>query len=307
MNRTQAERRVHPDDKTLLLINPRSRVGRDMFAVVKRQMEGALNLVDAQLVEGPDAFREVLRAGVDAGVVRFVVGGGDGTLSLAADTLAGTGTVLGVLPFGTGNTFATGLGLPHHVPSLVAMVARGRARRFDLGEVSQGEFSRRFINSVTLGVSERLVRLLTPEIKRRLKWGAWPSLMIKALAETPPFLVTLRFPGGSDRFLSRQLVIAKGRNLAGPIYATPTDFAHDGRLHVFSLGGPGWGSLLRVSGRLLIGRHIGDREAHYRAVPELELETSPPMAMDIDGDIAPAPTPAVFAVQRDAIWVIVPG
>src|SRR4051794_35025161 len=35
-----------------------------------------------------------------------VVGGGDGTISAAASALAGTGTLLGILPLGTLNHFA---------------------------------------------------------------------------------------------------------------------------------------------------------------------------------------------------------
>jgi len=57
-----------------------------------------------------DLCRYVGRA-VKNGAGLVIVGGGDGTLTAAAGQLAKSKSVLGVLPLGTGNSFALSLGI----------------------------------------------------------------------------------------------------------------------------------------------------------------------------------------------------
>lgn len=79
---------------------------------------------------------------------RLVAGGGDGTVSAIASTLAGTGGVLGVLPLGTCNHFAKDLGLPQDLTGAVRTAVTGCARIVDVGEVN-GQV---FLNNSSLGL-----------------------------------------------------------------------------------------------------------------------------------------------------------
>ena len=65
------------------------------------------------------------RAIAERGDKLLVVGGGDGTISAAASALAGTDTLLGILPLGTLNHFARDLGIPEDVEEAVALIAKG--------------------------------------------------------------------------------------------------------------------------------------------------------------------------------------
>jgi diacylglycerol kinase family enzyme len=66
------------------------------------------------------------RAAVADGAERLVVVGGDGLVHLALQTVAATDTVLGIVPVGTGNDFARGLGLPDDpVEALLAVANTG--------------------------------------------------------------------------------------------------------------------------------------------------------------------------------------
>src|SRR5690348_14992332 len=70
----------------------------------------------------------------------LIVGGGDGTISAAASALAGTDTLLGILPFGTLNHFARDLDIPTDLDEAAKLIAAGKDRRVDIGEMNDRVF-----------------------------------------------------------------------------------------------------------------------------------------------------------------------
>jgi diacylglycerol kinase (ATP) len=72
---------------------------------------------------------EVARA-VDADVV---VAGGDGTVGPVAETLAATDRTLGILPMGSWNNIARGLGIPLELEPALDVIGRGHVERVDVG------------------------------------------------------------------------------------------------------------------------------------------------------------------------------
>lgn len=108
-----------------------------------------------------------------------VVGGGDGTLGAAAEVLAGSDTVLGILPLGTHNHFARQLGIPQDLPGAAGLLADGRRKRVDVGAVN-GHI---FLNNASIGFYPSLVRTREQEEHRHglPKWlanlpASWAAL-----------------------------------------------------------------------------------------------------------------------------------
>lgn len=89
---------------------------------------------------GPDDLRAALAAFAGD---RVVVAGGDGSLHLAVNLLDELGrlpaTTVGLVPMGTGNDFACGLGLPEDPVEAARACLEGRPRRLDLLETDDGE------------------------------------------------------------------------------------------------------------------------------------------------------------------------
>ncbi len=127
-----------PDPVPLpLLINRRSRRGREHFQAALDALEGAGVALRVLGPAGSQAHAgELIDAEVRAGAPAIIVGGGDGTLSAAAGRLAGSGTALGVLPLGTGNTFARSLGLPLDLAGAAEVIAGRSVQSVDLGRVN---------------------------------------------------------------------------------------------------------------------------------------------------------------------------
>lgn len=104
------------------------RDGVDAAAAVLREA-AATEVVDA---DGPDGVAAAVAA-LDGRTL--VVAGGDGSLHLAVKTLWQQRVVdprVALLPLGTGNDFARGLGVPLDPQEAAHAVAAGRERRLDL-------------------------------------------------------------------------------------------------------------------------------------------------------------------------------
>ncbi len=93
------------------------------------------------------------RGGARPGFDTIVIGGGDGTVQAAASVLAASDLPLGILPLGTLNHFARDLGLPLDLEAALRVVAAGRIRLVDVGEVN----GRVFINNSSLNIYPQLV------------------------------------------------------------------------------------------------------------------------------------------------------
>lgn len=108
-----------------LLVNPTA--GRARAARYHQGLAGVLRRSGHLVVDltGPDAESARVNAihhrdELDA----VIVMGGDGAVQLALNVVAGTGIPLGIIPVGTGNDNATGLGLPKDPTEAMKLILR---------------------------------------------------------------------------------------------------------------------------------------------------------------------------------------
>src|ERR1700747_3477980 len=81
------------------------------------------------------------RRGVAEGFEKIVAAGGDGTINEVVNGLAGTNAMLGLLPIGTMNVFATELGLPvNNLEGCWNIVQGEHTRSVDLAKANQKFF-----------------------------------------------------------------------------------------------------------------------------------------------------------------------
>ncbi len=116
--------------RVLVVANPAAgvRPGRDAGEAAAHAARRAGAAVELARTRAPGDARRLAEAAVAAGFDAVLAVGGDGTAHEAANALAGTGVVLGVVPAGTMNLLARVLGLPLD-PALAAEVAVAGGRR----------------------------------------------------------------------------------------------------------------------------------------------------------------------------------
>ncbi|WP_188963187.1 diacylglycerol/lipid kinase family protein [Deinococcus aquiradiocola] len=280
-----------------LLVNRRSRRGEALGHEAAHALLHAGVTARLTFTDDPGSAERALREAVLAGAPRVVVGGGDGSLSLAAHALAGSGVTLGVLPLGTGNTFARSVGVPLDLPGACRVIAEGHVRRVDVGRLN----GRAFLNSAALGTSAEIARTLTPELKRRLGLLAWPWVGLKVLLRHRALQVTVTHGGGQLTVRTHQVLVANGRYVAGPLRAAPDASITDGLLDVLILGDARVPSFLRAA----TGWAAGRRSVRLSA-PELRVHAGGSRVwVSVDGDVSSV-RDLRLTLERAALNVNVP-
>jgi diacylglycerol kinase (ATP) len=136
-----------------LLANPESGSGE------AKEAEAALRARAVEL----GTFRLDERHAVERwGPERIAVAGGDGSIGCAAETAAGLGVPLAVIPVGTANDFARALAIPRDRDAAVELaLSSTRTRSLDLAyaaNLEDDEDRRPFVNAASAGLSPAAAR-----------------------------------------------------------------------------------------------------------------------------------------------------
>jgi diacylglycerol kinase (ATP) len=153
-----------------LVVNPSS--GRGRGARLAPQVRDRLRSAGLELSEFtttcaedvPRIAAEVIASGADG----VVLVGGDGTIHLAAQELAGSGMPFGVIPAGTGNDFARAVGLPLDDPAAaVDVVVAGKTRAVDVASCGTERITTIVASGFDSLVNERANRMRFPKGQSR--------------------------------------------------------------------------------------------------------------------------------------------
>jgi diacylglycerol kinase (ATP) len=285
-----------------LVVNTRSRQGLRLYRTACGLLEASgFDLLGLFPAGRPDELYAGLAAAVDMRPDLLVVGGGDGTLSLAARYLAFQDIALGVLPLGTTNNFARSLGIPLTVTAAVEVLTGGKVADVDLGEAG-GVY---FTNLVSVGLSGHVADTVPHSLKRVLGSVAYPLAALAGLPGHRPFRAVVR--AGEERRVvtTHQLNIANGSFHAGrPITA---DASADDRLLVaYSLGDASRGTLVgAIIRHVLSGARRSYTEPAFLVSGQMHLSTDPPLPLVIDGEVH-GRTPVGITMAANALRVMVP-
>ncbi len=147
-------------------VTPRARV------VIAKSLGADHDVTVAATSRRGHATRLAQGAAAD-GIEVVVALGGDGTMNEVANGLAGSDTILGVLPGGSTNVFARTIGMANDpieaTGELLSALGTGSTRRIGLGSVN----GRYFLFHVGMGLDAEVVRLV--ERRGQLKrWAGHP-------------------------------------------------------------------------------------------------------------------------------------
>lgn len=91
--------------------------------------------------DSPEDMSRQIAELVKEGKKHIVVSGGDGTVRLAAQQMAHSDSILGILPMGTANNFATALHLPLELAAAIRTIKDGVVTQVSLGKINNTYFT----------------------------------------------------------------------------------------------------------------------------------------------------------------------
>jgi YegS/Rv2252/BmrU family lipid kinase len=240
--------------------------------------------------------RRWAKRGIDA----VLVGGGDGSMTLAANALAKKRTILGVLPLGTGNSFASTLGIGADLDRAIDVIGDGRHCPVDLGRVN----GRYFANFATVGLPAEIAENTPHALKPIAGPASYAIAGIKPFLGAHGFRAKVRWPGGTLRINTVQMVIASGRYF-GKVPLLPDASAVDGKLAFFTTTGVSHLEIARSYVAVALGLQANLPDAQSFSATKVRVRTRGPQPISIDGDPG-GTTPATFRVAKGALRVFVP-
>jgi diacylglycerol kinase (ATP) len=292
-----------------VLLNPTAGRGRHrgvLDAVLDRLRTSgaALELITPERAE---AVPKACRTALDAGAGALVAVGGDGTVHLGLQAVAGTDVPFGIVPAGTGNDIATNLGLPKTPVAAAEAVAQavrtGGRRTVDLGRAETADGTVRWFAGV-LGagfdalVNERANRMRYPKGPRR-----YDVAIVQEMLTLRPRPYALGF---DDRTEARNAVLVAVANTGaygGGYRICPDADAGDGLLDVVVGGEFTRAGLLRILPRVRQGTHLGHPlVTSYRAA-RVTVD-APGIVAYADGERI-GPLPLTATAVRDALTLLV--
>lgn len=250
-------------------------------AVAALRAEG--HVVVPRMTFGPGDATRSARAAARRRFDVVVAAGGDGTINEVVNGLAREEWQprLGIVPFGTANDFARGLGLPSDIEAALRVAVSGQAVGVDVARVN----GRCFVNVSTGGFGADATRAAPQSVKRR--FGRLAYLVSGARRLIVFQLQQARFRADGRVVHDGDFVffaVGNARLTGGGTRVTPRAEFGDGRLDVMIVCGVSRLDFLAMLPDLRRGSHMESPGVLYLRASRFEVESPSPVLVNADGE-----------------------
>lgn len=275
-------------EEALVLFNPNAARGRAhrRLAELRRRLDEAACAYDLMVTQGKGHAIEVARQAIEDGRQLLVAAGGDGTVNEVVNGIchareAGAGCLLGVLPMGSGNDFASSLGIPLDLDRAIQRLKSGKARTVDVG-LANGRY---FDNNVGIGFEAR-INIEAHKLPRLRGQWQYLAAVFRALVHYSLPTVDLEADAYSVQGLAT-LMISVGNNhrIGGGFLITPDAQPDDGLLDVCMARAISRPRILRLLPKAMKGSHLEDEAVELFRTRRLVIESQDPLPVHADGEI----------------------
>ena len=287
--------------KVQLILNGKV-AGNDALQSALAGQRGAGHRVEVRVTqEKGDARRFVSEAG---DVDLLIAAGGDGTLNEVVhglmDLSSAARPVLGVVPLGTANDFATGCGIPREPEKALALCMEGNASRIDVGKANDHWF----LNVASVGFGAEVTASTSPELKRLLGPVAYAVMGAILAINVHQYHGRLILPDRQITGSGPVAIVGNGRQTGGGVQVAPRACLNDGLLDVLVVRHIPATALLTAARELQQLSPNGEYISYWQT-PWVEVYPDEAIPVNLDGEPVEFSSVRYEAVPR-AIQLIVP-
>jgi len=301
MTKKELEKILAEEKSAILVVNTHSRKGQRLFFQALDELtKRGINIIASYPVHHPERLPEVMKEAIGRQGSLVIIGGGDGTISSIVDQFAYRDVVLGILPLGTGNSFARTLGIPLTLEGAVDVIAGGRVADIDLGKIDDDYFA----NMATLGFSADVAHSSPNNLKKFLGPLAYFFVAVGHFFRHRSFSCTFRTVDEKHTVRTHQVFIANGSFMGKTFFTSPIH-PDDRSLIVFTMDMLNRWQMLNLWVAFLLGKYTAFSEAKYFRTREIRIESDPPQHIDVDGEKT-RQTPVTVSLAPEALKILVP-
>ncbi len=296
------------EKKLLLLYNPRAG---------KSEVRGKLSEIVEVFVRGGYrvTVRPTLRAGELPELLRENAGdydlmvccGGDGTLNEAVNGLMGCAPrpVLGYIPAGTVNDFASSFGIPKDLEGAARWIAGGKPAACDVGHF-EGE--RYFAYVAAFGAFTDVPYETSQQVKNLLGRMAYflEGMRLKHLTKYRPHAMTLRYDGGEMKGEYLVGMVTNATSVGGHSFSPGRDVAmDDGVLEGTFIENPGNAlELQQVINALLSQNTLDCPFIHTFCTTKLTAVAEEALPWTLDGEFGGSHREVSISCEKQALRIM---
>jgi diacylglycerol kinase (ATP) len=251
---------------------------------------------------GPDVER-LARAAAEGGARMIAALGGDGTASLAANGILGTGAALAALPAGTGDDFAKAIGAGK-LSTAVELLANPKTVDLDVIEVTTGADKRSFVNIAGAGFDSEVNETANGMTVKLGATGTYIAALLRTLSRFSPAAFTIQVDDERIELDAMLVEVGSGRWTGGGMKVLPNAVMNDGLLDVCIVEALSKPAFLRAFPRVFIGSHTTHPKVRMRTGTRVQVEANRRVLVYADGELVGS-LPAIFEVRPAALPVVV--
>lgn len=292
--------------KTCVILNPSSGKKKDdpdtaaLIDLIRNDPR-----TDIKVLDRASDLDRVVRETVAEGYAAIVAAGGDGTIAGVASGLLDTGVTLGVLPMGTFNFVARGLGIPDDPAKALEIALDGFARPLVLGDVN----GRIFLNNASLGAYATVLVVREGVYKQwgRSRIAAYWSVIKAMLTLYRPLHMKVTIDGKTMQLRSPMAFVASSAYQLDQYQFDGADAVRDGKLALILAPDSNRLQLLWRAAKILVGSIHRGEDYLMHIGEDITIETRRKTGhVARDGENARMSGPYRFTVRHDAITVRAP-
>ncbi|MCO6451548.1 MAG: diacylglycerol kinase family lipid kinase [Caldilineales bacterium] len=281
---------------TLVIINPYSNRGDG-----RHQLDLALQALSSSGMEFEIALTEyrghAIKLAEEAarnGAAMVIAAGGDGTVNEVVNGIMQANghhddiapTTLGILPVGSGNDFAGGLGMDQGLDDAVFRLRRGFTRMLDVGYAEHDAGPPLYFVNILGGGFDARINVEAHKIKRLRGFSIYLVAVLKTIAiyyRTP--LTTIHYGDVDRTFPMLMTLVCNGPRLGGGFLAAPESSHDDGLFDLVIVRKTSRLDMLWMIPKFMKGKHLDHPKVTMARTNRVEIESSEGFPSQADGEM----------------------
>lgn len=291
--------------KHIFIINPVAGKGKTMNLIPEiKKLAGAAGLdYEIEVTKCPGHATELAAKYAAQAICRIYSVGGDGTLNEVLNGMAGSDSVLAMIPSGSGNDFIKSISNKKDYDNIIKETIDGAEREIDLARVN----GRYFLNISSLGFDAYVVYNTLKFKKLPFVTGSLAyvlGIFFSIIGRTSSDL-KISIDDTTLKMEAMLAAVANGKYYGGGMLASPDAIIDDGLFDICLIEKKRRLAIMTLFPKFMKGQHGKIKGVSFKRGKKVTIESTRPVILNIDGEVSVI-SRADFEIIPKGIKIVIP-